>query len=282
MGWWTDIAVKKTGCPNVGGPMTQQRGVVLHIAQGSYQGTISWQMNPASQVSSHFIVSKKGEITQMVDTAYTAWTQADGNGKWLSIENEGYVPDPLTDAQLDACAAILAKANAVYGVPLQVTGSPAGYGLGHHSMGAETGLEYWGHSECPGSAIKNQKQEIVDRATGETMDPNDVWYADCIDAATPPVANADYDTNPQWTARYALYAAVQASRLASADTKALRNDTAEIIDKLDCLTDGASVSRTADVSRRLDRVHTEVQYIGVVLMVLLLVLLGWVAMELLR
>lgn len=177
MGWWTDIATKKTGCPNVGGPMTQQRGVVIHIAQGSYQGTISWQMNPDSQVSSHFVVAKSGAITQMVDTDFTAWTQSDGNGKWLSIENEGFVPDLLTEAQLDAQARILAKANQVYGVPIQMTNTPDGYGLGHHSMGAECGYD-WGHSECPGSNIKAQKPTIVDIALGEDVSAKDVWNYD--------------------------------------------------------------------------------------------------------
>ena len=177
MGWWTDIAFPQYGCPNVGGRMVEQRGVVLHIAEGTYSGTISWQMNPASQVSSHFIVAKDGRITQMVDTDLTAWTQAEGNGRWLSVENEGYVPDALTDAQLTANAMILARAQQEYGVPLQVTNTPDGYGLGHHSMGAENGYN-WGHSQCPGTTIKNQKPEVVARAKGEDVSAKDVWDYD--------------------------------------------------------------------------------------------------------
>src|SRR5262245_31841184 len=174
MGWWTDIARKYPGHTNHGGPMVEQRGLVLHIAQGSYDGTIAWQMNPDSQVSSHFVVAKDGRITQMLDTDVTAWTQADGNGRWLSVENEGYVPDPLTAAQVAANALLFARGAEVYGYPLAVTDSPSGYGLGHHSMGAPA----WGHSECPGVNIQNQKPEIVSRAGEDQMSASDVWNYD--------------------------------------------------------------------------------------------------------
>jgi hypothetical protein len=134
-------------------------------------------MNPDSQVSSHFIVSRSGEITQMLDTDVTAWTQADGNGKWLSVENEGYLPDPLTDAQVNANAEIFARSAQEYGHPLVVANSPYDRGLGHHSMGAENGVN-WGHSECPGDSIKAQKPEIVERAKGNDVSASEVWSWD--------------------------------------------------------------------------------------------------------
>lgn len=140
--------------------MRRWDGVVVHIAAGYYEGTISWQKNPSADVSSHFIVSKSGKIAQMVDTADAAWTQRDGNGEWLSIENEGFLPERLTDAQVVANAKILAKAHQVYGVPLVVTNTPRSRGLGHHSMGPENDIN-WGHSQCPGPAIKAQKPAIV-------------------------------------------------------------------------------------------------------------------------
>lgn len=145
--------------------MVEVRGVVLHIAEGSYEGTIAWQKNPNADVSSHFIAAKNGDAAQMVDTGTTAWTQKAGNGHWLSIENEGFVPDKLTSGQLEFAAQILARAHDVYKVPLQVTNDPNGKGLGHHSMGANPGSPNdWGHSQCPGSNIINQKSAIVARA----------------------------------------------------------------------------------------------------------------------
>lgn len=174
MGIWTDIAEWRGPTPNHGGPMLEQRGVVVHIAEGGYEGTISWCKNPASNVSSHFVVAADGRIAQLIDTDVTAWTQIAGNGHWLSVENEGFTPNALTDAQVEANARILAKAHQVYGVPLQIATDPTGRGLGHHSMGTNGGSvptdtwtgPTWGHEDCPGPAIINQKPRIVAIAGG--------------------------------------------------------------------------------------------------------------------
>lgn len=172
MGIWKDLATWRgptksegdgDGVSEPGDRLTEHRGVVVHIAAGYFEGTISWQRNPSARVSSHFVVAKDGRIAQMVDTDIRAWTQRDGNSRWLSIENEGFLPDALTPAQVEANAKILARAHREHGIPLQVATSPNGRGLGHHSMGAENGVD-WGHSECPGKAIVAQKPAIVARA----------------------------------------------------------------------------------------------------------------------
>jgi len=152
--------------------MNQQRGMVLHIAAGYYEGTIAWQRNNDADVSSHFIVAgprdaqwgvPDGKIAQMVDTDTAAWTQRDGNGEWMSIEFSGFVGDALSPAQIESAAQLFARGHELYGYPLQLATSPSGEGLGHHSMGAESGAN-WGHSECPGAPIKNQKPAILARA----------------------------------------------------------------------------------------------------------------------
>lgn len=162
MARWTDLAEWRGPTENHGGPMIEVRGLVIHIAVGSYEGTISWCRNPASDVSAHFVVARDGRIAQVVDTDVTAWTQRAGNGHWLSVEFEGYPTSPLTAAQVDACARLFARVCQVYGVPVKATGSPTGRGLGHHSMGAEHGVD-WGHDQCPGELIKAQKPAIVAR-----------------------------------------------------------------------------------------------------------------------
>ena len=168
MAHWTDLATWKGPTPNQGGAMYEWRGLVIHIAEGYLDGTLAWQKNPSAEVSSHFIVggprdgvSKDGLCYQVVDTATIAWTQANGNGHWLSIECSGFVPDKLSPNQIEKIAQVLAKCHTVYGVPLQVTSSTTGKGLGHHSMGCNQG---WGHCDCPGDNIIAQKQQIVDRA----------------------------------------------------------------------------------------------------------------------
>ena len=47
--------------------------IVIHICDGTFEGTKEWFLNPASKVSAHFLISEKGEVLQMVDCADTAW-----------------------------------------------------------------------------------------------------------------------------------------------------------------------------------------------------------------
>ncbi len=163
MSRWTDLATWRGPTANQGGPMVEQRGLVVHIAEGGFEGTIAWQKNPSAQVSSHFVVALDGRIAQVVDTAVTAWTQQLGNGHWVSVENEGHTPSALTPAQVEANAQLLARGHREHGWPLQIATAPSGRGLGHHSMGAENGIQ-WGHADCPGPAIKAQKPAILARA----------------------------------------------------------------------------------------------------------------------
>lgn len=179
MGWWTDLAEKRGPVINSGDGdgrpgepedrAVECRGLILHIADGYYEGTIAWQHNPAADVSSQFVVAgprdiakgiPDGKIAQCVDTDERAWTQRSGNGHWLSIEDCGFSGDALSPAQIESCAQIFARGHQVYGYPLQLATSPSGRGLGHHSMGAESGVD-WGHSQCPGPLIKSQKPQIL-------------------------------------------------------------------------------------------------------------------------
>lgn len=165
MGIWTDIATWRGPTPNQGGRMTAHRGVVIHIAEGTYEGTVSWCLNSDSGVSAHFVVAKNGSTTQLVDTDIQSWCQSAGNAEWLSIENEGRGGESLNAAALEACARIVAKAHLVYGVPLEIAESPGDLGLGHHSMG---GAAWGGHPLCPGTAIIAQKPEILRAALSMT------------------------------------------------------------------------------------------------------------------
>ena len=186
MARWTDLAEWRGPTVNEGDGdgrpgepedrASECRGLVVHIAEGTYEGTISWQHNASADVSSHFVVDIDGDIAQVVDTDDIAWTQRSGNGHWLSVEMAGHTPHPLTAAQVEACARLLARAHQVYGVPLQVAISPNGRGLGHHSMGTNgrsvatdtwTGPT-WGHEDCPGPAVIAQKPAIVARARAIT------------------------------------------------------------------------------------------------------------------
>lgn len=173
--------------------MSEHRGLVIHIAEGSYAGTVAWERNASSDISSHWVLAKDGRCAQMVDTDDRPWTQGAGNDAWLSVECEGYAGDSLTAQQLEVVAQLLARTSQVYGVPLQLADSPSGRGLGWHGMG---GAAWGGHTGCPGAPIVAQRGAIVARAqeiTGGNMSltaeqdrklqaADNAWYSVAIDA----------------------------------------------------------------------------------------------------
>jgi len=53
--------------------------IVCHITDGSFDGAVSWVMNPEAQVSYHFLVARDGRVTQVVDIQDTAWANGTTN-----------------------------------------------------------------------------------------------------------------------------------------------------------------------------------------------------------
>lgn len=140
--------------------MVEVRGLVLHIQQGYESGSEAWFKNPASQASSHFLNPKTGPLRQLIDTSDRAWAEAAGNAHWISVENEGFVPDALTPSQVENCAQLFAWLSRTYNVPVVSTDDPNGKGLGWHGMG---GSAWGGHPDCPGENIKAQRPAILTR-----------------------------------------------------------------------------------------------------------------------
>lgn len=92
--------------------------IVIHVTEGNAISVRHWFKNPAAQASTHYLVTRAGEIYQFVREEDTAW----GNGRvdkpkaqvvkdregsnpnwWtISIEHEGTGLHDLTDAQRKA------------------------------------------------------------------------------------------------------------------------------------------------------------------------------------
>jgi hypothetical protein len=71
--------------------------VVIHIADGYYEGTIQWFKTQSSEVSAHYVVrSRDGEVAQLVRNKDIAWH----SGVWsynqhsIGIEHEGFDENP--------------------------------------------------------------------------------------------------------------------------------------------------------------------------------------------
>jgi hypothetical protein len=66
--------------------------IVIHIAQGSYSGTINWFKDPRSNVSAHYVVGRGGQLAQCVRNEDIAWHAGNWryNRKSIGIEHAGY------------------------------------------------------------------------------------------------------------------------------------------------------------------------------------------------
>jgi peptidoglycan hydrolase-like protein with peptidoglycan-binding domain len=142
------------------GGQVDVHGLVLHIQEGTEAGSEAWFRNPDAQASSHFLNPKSGNLRQLVDTANRAWAEMAGNRHWLSVENEGYSGEELTDSQIENVAQLYAWIHKVYGTPVSATDDPNGSGIGWHGMGGDA---WGGHFNCPGEPIKAQRPRIIAR-----------------------------------------------------------------------------------------------------------------------
>lgn len=85
--------------------------VIIHVEQGTHQGTIATfkQGSPPRKVptAAHYLISKKGDITQMVDDDKCCYHAGNFsyNHTSIGIEHEGYVADETFSEELYAASA---------------------------------------------------------------------------------------------------------------------------------------------------------------------------------
>lgn len=121
--------------------------VVVHVTEGSFWGSVRWLRNRRSHGSSHYVVSRRGEIVQLVSTSHVAWHAGNRNvnRRSIGIEHEGWTArGGFTRAQYRSSAQLTAWLGRRAGLPLDrrhVIGhdevpSPNGRGRGganHHT-----------------------------------------------------------------------------------------------------------------------------------------------------
>ena len=98
------------------------RLVVVHVAEGSFAGTVAWFRNPRARVSAHYVVSRRGEVTRMLPHTRAGWHAGNGavNLRSIGIEHEGFTWTPwtLTDAEYRASARVVATIMRRYVLPI--------------------------------------------------------------------------------------------------------------------------------------------------------------------
>ncbi len=105
--------------------------IVDHITAGLMPGCLSWMLNPSAKASAHYLVTRNGEIYQLVkegDAAWHAgavnkpsWLLYDGtnpNRYTLGIEHEGYPNEALTEAQYQATLQLHKELISKYSIPV--------------------------------------------------------------------------------------------------------------------------------------------------------------------
>ncbi len=70
--------------------------IVIHVAQGSYSGTVNWFQDRRASSSAHYVVSGKGRAAQCVRNEDIAWHAGwwKTNKKSIGIEHAGYIGNP--------------------------------------------------------------------------------------------------------------------------------------------------------------------------------------------
>jgi hypothetical protein len=102
-------------------PASQVRLVVVHVTEGSYDGTVSWFRSPRARAAANYVVGRDGRIAHMVADDRIAWHAGNSyvNYHSVGVEHEGYtdVDGTLTDAEYRASARLVASLLRRYHLP---------------------------------------------------------------------------------------------------------------------------------------------------------------------
>lgn len=126
--------------------------IVNHITAGNFPGCLSWMKNPAAQASANYLVTRAGEIYQLVkdeDASWHAgivnkpnWSLYDGtnpNRYTIGIEHENLGGGQLTEAQYQATLVLHKQLIAKYKISVD-----ADHIIGHYRIDSVN------RPNCPG------------------------------------------------------------------------------------------------------------------------------------
>lgn len=118
----TFYASPAPGCIHPRNPQVRLDTIVIHTMEGSFQGTISWFQNPDRKVLTcvHYLVSKEGDVCQMVPDHKKCYHAGFYNDRSIGIELEGRADESanLPAAELDAAAKVVAVLCLKYRIPI--------------------------------------------------------------------------------------------------------------------------------------------------------------------
>lgn len=184
---WYPKAIRKVITAKSRSRMRWYRRVNLHVAVSEASSLFGY-FNQKGIADSHFYVRKDGTVEQMVDTAYQAYADLQGNDATISIETQGGLTnaqgEKWTAAQVESLAQIYAWAVKTHGIPLKMATNsvPTGttsHGLSWHRLGIDgnfgggilsgrvAGGMHYSKARgkvCPGDAKIRQVPDVFARA----------------------------------------------------------------------------------------------------------------------
>lgn len=103
--------------------------IVLHATVGSFASSLNWLCNPASRVSTHYLIDRDGSTSQLVADDRAAWHA--GRSAWrgmdsaaianasigIELVNKNDNRDPYPLAQLSSCRELCRSLIARYHIP---------------------------------------------------------------------------------------------------------------------------------------------------------------------
>jgi N-acetyl-anhydromuramyl-L-alanine amidase AmpD len=95
--------------------------IVVHVTEGRFLGSVRWLRSHHSHGSSHYVVSRRGEVVQLVSVTDVAWHAGNRwtNRHSIGIEHEGWTyRGGFTDSQYRASARLVGYLAHRYGIPL--------------------------------------------------------------------------------------------------------------------------------------------------------------------
>jgi hypothetical protein len=102
-------------------PASAVRLIVVHVTEGSFDGTVRWFRNPRAHAAANYVVGRNGEIAHMVPDDEIAFHAGNGwvNAHSIGIEHEGYsrIDGVVTDAEYRASAQLVASLLRRYHLP---------------------------------------------------------------------------------------------------------------------------------------------------------------------
>lgn len=117
--------------------------IILHCSDSQHAvGVLAWFALKKSQVSAHYVLSKKGIVHAVVDEKYSAWHTKKHNAYSIGIEIVGSRDDLLTEDQKESLEKLLAYLLKKYDLKPDVI-------TGHKFADSET------TKTCPGCLFGN-------------------------------------------------------------------------------------------------------------------------------